>query len=135
MRQSYSYVARSWRHPPLRALAGREARLADVVSYIKAHLGDPNLGAGRLQSAFCISRSSLYRMFSRSGGVAHFIRKQRLAVAGRRLRGDADLGITQLLYELGFSSERQFQRAFLAEFGVTPSQWRERCKTARISQE
>lgn len=133
MQRSYRHVARSWRPPHLRTAhpVGGNPRLADVVLYINTHLGDPDLGVDHLQSAFCVSRSTLYRMFDGLGGIARFIRKQRLAAARQYLHRNPGLGITQVLYEHGFGSERQFQRAFQAEFGVTPSEWREHCKASR----
>ena len=137
MQQCYSYVARTWQRAPVHAAraeqdaAGGDPRLVEVVSYIEEHLDDPDLGVDRLQSAFCISRATLYRMFTEIGGVARFIRRQRLVAARQYLRRRPDLGITWLLYELGFGSERQFQRAFQAEYGVSPSEWRERCKAAQ----
>src|SRR5699024_2851857 len=131
------YEARTWRPAPIQAPPAPQAavdddpRLREVVSYIEDHLDDPGLGVDRLQSAFCVSRATLYRMFSEIGGVARFIRRRRLLAARQYLRRRPDLGITWLLYELGFGSERQFQRAFQAEFGVSPSEWRERCKAAQ----
>lgn len=137
MQQHFSYVVRNWQPAPIHAPCpqpapgGGDPRLMEVVSYIEEHLDDPDLGVDRLQSAFCVSRATLYRMFSEIGGVARFIRRQRLVAARQSLRRRPDVGITWLLYELGFGSERQFQRAFQAEFGVSPSEWRERCKVAR----
>jgi len=134
MQQCYSYVTGAWQQAPLHTQCpeggGGDPRLGEVVSYIQQHLDDPELGVDHLQSAFCVSRATLYRMFGEIGGVARFIRRQRLVAARQSLRRRPDLGITWLLYELGFGSERQFQRAFHAEFGVSPSEWRERCKAA-----
>lgn len=107
-----------------------DPRFGEVLSYIEAHIDDPDLGVDRLQSAFGVSRPTLYRMFRRMGGVARFIRQRRLAAAHQYLRRRPDLSITWLLYELGFASERQFQRAFQSEFGLSPSEWRERCKAS-----
>lgn len=137
MQQHFSNVVRNWQPAPIHApcpqpaQGGDDPRLTEVVSYIEEHLDNPDLGVDRLQSAFCVSRATLYRMFSEIGGVARFIRRQRLVAARQSLRRRPDLAITWLLYELGFGSERQFQRAFQAEFGVSPSEWRERCKAAQ----
>ena len=136
MQQCFSYTARNWKPAPNHARCqqpapeGGDPRLMEVVSYIEAHLADPDLGVDRLQSVFCVSRATLYRMFSEIGGVARFIRRQRLVAARQHLRQHPELAITWLLYELGFGSERQFQRAFQAEFGVSPSKWRECCRAA-----
>lgn len=137
MQQCFSYAARNWKPAPNHARCqqpapeGGDPRLMEVVSYIEEHLDDPDLGVDRLQSVFCVSRATLYRMFSEIGGVARFIRRQRLVAARQHLRQHPELAITWLLYELGFGSERQFQRAFQAEFGISPSEWRERCKAVQ----
>ncbi|MEN1926060.1 AraC family transcriptional regulator [Luteimonas sp. MJ293] len=139
MQQCFSDVVRNWKpgssHAPCRqpASEGSDARLMEVVSYIEEHLDDPDLGVDRLQSEFCVSRATLYRMFSEIDGVARFIRRQRLVAARQHLRRHPELAITWLLYEVGFGSERQFQRAFQAEFGISPSEWRERCKAAQVA--
>ncbi|MGJ4727762.1 helix-turn-helix domain-containing protein [Luteimonas sp. SDU101] len=60
--------------------------------------------------------------------VARYIRERRLLRAYARLRSDPDCTINFLLYDLGFESERQFQRAFQARFGMSPAQWRQACR-------
>ena len=108
--------------------AGR--KLAEIVSHINRHICDPELGVTSLQAAFNVSRPTLYRMFQPLGGVSHHIRHRRVLVAHQHLRHDPDCSITWLLYETGFTSERQFQRAFRATFGLSPVEWRERCRKA-----
>ncbi len=81
-----------------------------------------------LQTAFNLSRPTLYRMFQPLGGVSHHIRHRRVLVAHQHLRHDPDCSITWLLYEAGFTSERQFQRAFRATFGLSPVEWRDHCR-------
>lgn len=101
-----------------------------MVSHIDRHICDPELGVTSLQTAFKLSRPTLYRMFQPLGGVSHHIRRRRVLVAHQHLRRDPDCSITWLLYEAGFTSERQFQRAFRATFGLSPVEWRERCRKA-----
>lgn len=140
MQHCYSFVAVPARQPDRApALAARppvpdpdsgDPRFSEVLSYIETHIDDPDLGVDTLQSSFGVSRPTLYRMFRRMGGVARFIRQRRLAAAHQYLRRRPDMSITWVLYELGFASERQFQRAFHAEYGLSPSEWRERCKAS-----
>lgn len=108
-------------------------RLAEIISHIERHICDPELGATSLQAEFNLSRPTLYRIFQPLGGVSQHIRCRRAVVAHQHLRRDPDCSITWLLYEAGFTSERQFQRAFRAAFGVSPVEWRERCKKASQS--
>ncbi|MCD0278637.1 AraC family transcriptional regulator [Xanthomonas melonis] len=81
-----------------------------------------------MQQAFALSRASLYRLFQSRGGVASYIREQRLCTAHRYLQAYPDCSLTWLLYEMGFASERQFQRAFQQRFGMPPMQWRRQCR-------
>lgn len=105
-----------------------DPRVARVLRCIEAHLDDPALGCELLQKTFFVSRPTLYRMFQPLGGVSRYIRERRLMAARRRLRDEPQHSITWLLYDLGFESERQFQRAFNARFGMSPMQWRGLCR-------
>ncbi|MCL7714701.1 helix-turn-helix domain-containing protein [Stenotrophomonas sp. CPCC 101365] len=120
------------RSTPAHAGAGRaqrqDARLRGILVYIDAHLGDSGLDADRIGAAFAISRPTLYRLFQDLGGVARHVRERRLWLAHRYLAHDPDCSLTWLLYEVGFASERQFQRAFQARYGLSPAQWRICCR-------
>ncbi|NYZ64279.1 helix-turn-helix domain-containing protein [Luteimonas deserti] len=109
---------------PVREAIEGDPRVARILRCIDDRLEDPGLGCTLLQAAFHVSRPTLYRMFQPLGGVSRYIRERRLLAARRRLRDEPDRSITWLLYDLGFESERQFQRAFHARFGMSPAQWR-----------
>lgn len=124
--------------PSLRAPAqapgpSRHPRLDRILQCIESHLCDPELGTDFLLRRFHVSRPTLYRMFSPLGGVARYIRERRLQAAWARLREAPHCTITFLLYDLGFESERQFQRAFQTHFGMSPARWREICRSGRAS--
>lgn len=126
--------------PPMDGLGGTAAlaahpRLAGILRCIEDELCDPALGIDALLRRFFVSRPTLYRMFHPLGGVARYIRERRLLRAHARLRADPDCTITFLLYDLGFESERQFQRAFQARFGMSPAQWRQTCRTGAGSRD
>nr|WP_244952558.1 transcriptional regulator TagK [Xanthomonas maliensis] len=104
--------------------------MIDLLAYIEQHIGEPELGTETLQQAFALSRASLYRLFHSRGGVASYIREQRLCTAYRYLQAFPECSLTWLLYEMGFASERQFQRAFQQRFGMPPMQWRRQCRAA-----
>ena len=103
-------------------------RLNRILDCIEAQLCDPALGIDFLLQRFHVSRPTLYRMFRPLGGVARYIRERRLHAAGARLREAPHCTITFLLYDLGFESERQFQRAFQTHFGMSPARWRDLCR-------
>lgn len=110
-------------------------RLPRILRCIEDELCDPALGNDALQRRFFVSRPTLYRMFRPLGGVARYIRERRLLLAHRRLRDEPDCTITFLLYDLGFESERQFQRAFQGRFGMSPARWRQLCRNDVQAQE
>jgi len=105
-----------------------DPRLLRIVDYIDAHLGDCELGEQMICDAFAMSRSTVYRLFQAHGGVARYIRECRAWLAHRHLAREPGCRLTWLLYEVGFASERQFQRAFLAQFGMSPADWRQACR-------
>ncbi|MBB4724248.1 helix-turn-helix domain-containing protein [Xanthomonas euvesicatoria] len=100
---------------------------ARLLSYVQANLHEPTLGHAALQAAFGLSRATVYRVFHELGGLQHYIRSCRLDAARQHLLQFPDRTLTWLLYELGFQSERQFQRAFQAHFGMSPSDWKRQC--------
>jgi len=94
-----------------------------IGSYIDSHLADPDLSVEQLCGAFGLSRSSLYRLFERVGGVAAFIRVRRLAKAHVLLAGAEErIHLKRLADDFGFRSAAQFRRAFREQFGYSPSE-------------
>ena len=115
----------------LHALA--HPQLLGILDYIDAHLGECELGERTIRAAFGCSRPTLYRLFQALGGVARYIRDRRLWLAHRHLQRNPGCSLTWLLYEVGFASERQFQRAFQARFGMSPAGWRQACRQQRTA--
>ncbi len=109
------------------AMAAHAPLMIDVLASIEQRIGQAELGSESLQQAFAVSRASLYRLFQSRGGVASYIREQRLSTAHRYLQAYPDCSLTWLLYAMGFASERRVQRAFQQRFGMPPMQWRHQC--------
>lgn len=80
---------------------------------------------GLVGRALDASRATLYRAFEPVGGVAAFIRSERLRAClsdlARLARGEITATLGELAMRRGFESDAQFSRAFKAEFGMTPS--------------
>lgn len=106
-----------------------------ISAYIDANLAVDTLDAAGLMRRFGVSRSMLCRAFESAGGVANYVRTRRLERAVLRLSEDAHCNITDMLYEIGFTSPRQFQRAFRSHFGMSPMQWREHCHGVDVDAE
>ncbi|WP_176817118.1 helix-turn-helix domain-containing protein [Franzmannia pantelleriensis] len=94
-----------------------------LLDYIEVHLASPELSPQHLCERFGMARPHLYRVFGGSG-VQRYIQRRRLEAAMRDLQqpGGRRRNISQTAYRWGFSSERQFQRAFRGYYGMTPSE-------------
>ena len=94
---------------------------------IKNQLHDPGLDTPSLAAATGVSRSRLYALFERYGGVAAYIRELRLRRAYGQLVSPASAhrSIAQIAFDCGFSDPSVFSRAFKARFGCAPRDARE----------
>lgn len=94
---------------------------------VRQNMASPDFGPDRLARLLAMSRSKLYRMFEQSGGVAHFINRERLREAHHRLSSRREmLSIHAIGNEVGFVDHSTFSRAFRREFGYSPTEARER---------
>lgn len=94
---------------------------------VRQNMASPDFGPGTLARLLAMSRSKLYRLFESSGGVAHFINRERLREAHYRLSSHRFAhSIHAIGNEVGFADHSTFSRAFRREFGYSPSEARER---------
>lgn len=94
---------------------------------VRQNMASPDFGPERLARLMAMSRSKLYRLFEQSGGVAHFINRERLNEAHHRLSSQREtLSIHAIGNEVGFIDHSTFSRAFRREFGYSPTDARER---------
>jgi AraC-like DNA-binding protein len=107
--------------------AERHLYLTMIKRRIASNLETDALTAGELCRHFQISRASLYRLFEADGGLAHYVREQRLNLALRQLISPAaqDKRLIDMAVDLRFSSDSTFIRAFRRKFGLTPGELRE----------
>ena len=109
-----------------RAEAGADVSPAAIEALTRAHIArrlhDPELSPGDIHGALGVSRSSLYRAFAGSGGIAAAIRDTRLDLAKRRLEAarDNQLKIATIAYACGFTDIPTFNRGFRERFGLSP---------------
>ena len=96
-----------------------------VRRFIERHLEKP-LKVDDLARHFRVSRSQIYRLFEHHEGVASYVWERRLLRSRRLLMTPAlqHLSIGAVAFEVGFSSNAHFSRAFRKRFGLTPSQLR-----------
>jgi AraC family transcriptional regulator len=101
------------------------ARINRVIDYIDAHLAEP-LDLERLAAVAHFSAWHFHRLFHALTGetLAERVRRRRLESAAVRLLAAPPATALRVALDVGFGSAEVFTRAFKAQFGVTPSAWR-----------
>ena len=101
----------------------RRARLRVVREDLARQISDPGFTVDRFIGQSAFSRASLYRHFSEEGGIANFIRRERLLQAYQALASAApSAGAVSRVAELhGYGSVYSFSKAFSKMFFVAPS--------------
>ena len=108
------------RSPVDATLLGRAQRTID------GRLADRNLTSEALCATIGVSRSRLYRIFGPLGGVASYIRKQRLLRTRDALSDIADTrSISRIAEQWGFVDASAYSRTFRHEFGISPKEARD----------
>ena len=95
-----------------------------ILQYLALHFTEP-ISLPELSKALGVSESHLSHTFSRRLRTSFraYINALRLNQACTLLSSGED-SITRILYECGFESPRTFNRAFLEQYGMTPSEYR-----------
>lgn len=100
-------------------------RLERVRRAVQRHLRSPALGSELLCRELGTSRSQLYRLMEREGGVARYVQRQRLRAAFQALvDSDNPRSVTSVAEEFCFADSATFSRAFRHKFGISPSEAR-----------
>lgn len=103
-----------------------------IHHYIHHNLYDQQLTPDKISRIAGISRTRLYQLFEPNGGVNNYIRRQRLQAAYDALTDpDNHKRILDIAQSVGFDVAANFTRAFINEFGISPSEVR---KTGHITQ-
>ncbi|MEL6803704.1 MAG: ATP-binding protein, partial [Bacteroidota bacterium] len=103
-----------------------DAFLQKLYTFVEEHLSEADLNMDRLSKGLGMSRTQVFRKLKALTGQSPtlLIRMIRLK-KGKQLLSTTDLTISEVAYEVGFTSLSYFSTAFLEEFGVRPSAVRE----------
>lgn len=97
----------------------------NIVDYIQRNLADPRLGIDLITKQLPYSRSSLYRQFLSEGGIAQYIRRERLKRCYRAIAQHKFSSISAIAQSWGFTNASHFSRLFKRHFGLSPQTLRE----------
>lgn len=105
----------------------RQEYLQRIRHFIRKHLGDQRLTPDWIAAAQHISTRYLHMLFeAESVSVCRYIQQLRLQGCRQALADTAfsRFTVAEVAYHFGFKDASHFSRAFKAEFGVTPVQFR-----------
>ena len=94
-----------------------------VLNYINANIGNPELNVELLSSELNLSRSQFYRKIKAltNQTANEFLRNIRLQKA-KQIIEKGNNNISEVCYEVGFSSPSYFTKCFKSYFGVLPTE-------------
>ena len=103
----------------------RDRRLvAQMDSYIEAHIADADLNVDKIAEALGYRRTNFYKKITALLGCSpkEYVRKRRIMRAAEMLQ-DEKYTVAEIAYKLGFSSPQYLSSVFKAHFGVNPSEY------------
>ena len=101
------------------------AGMNKALAYIREHLTTP-FSEADLAGIAGQSTSAFSRAFRRHTGMSlvQYVKRLRINLACQILMSDEQAAITEICFEVGFNNLSNFNRQFLAEKGMPPSQFR-----------
>jgi AraC-like DNA-binding protein len=106
-----------------------------IIAMIDDNLGDPELTPAGLAARQQMSLRYLQKLFAEAGQtVRGVILSRRLERCRKELEGPSSSAatISEIAFRYGFNDYRHFNRAFKAEFGESPREFRERNLSERL---
>lgn len=98
------------------------AQTQRICNWIEGQLGNPGLSVKEICNSTYVSRSTLYRLFEKFGGVTSYIHSRRLSNCFKDLvmLNHPDLTVTQISEHWGYKNYPQFSRLFKRRYGFSP---------------
>lgn len=99
----------------------------EFKNYLKTNIQDSELSSSKIATHLGMSRMQLHRKLTSLTGqnLSAFIKNQRMNLACELLK-DKSYRISEVCYEIGYEDKSAFARAFKKEFGLTPTQYRDK---------
>jgi AraC-like DNA-binding protein len=101
--------------------------LLELEKIIEQNISDTQFNVHSLEKTLGMSRSHIHRKLIgvTNMSATEFIRFVRLTKASNLLREDKNKTVSEIAYDVGFTSLSYFTRRFHEKFGVSPTDWRE----------
>ena len=95
-----------------------------VINYVKNHYSE-NVTSKQASNALNFNQSYFCRNFKKNFGssFSQYLNAYRISLS-RKFLEDGDKNITQIAYDVGFSSPASFSKSFKAQLGILPSEYR-----------
>ncbi len=108
---------------PAHEMDSSERFMSDLKAFIMDNLSDPELSVSLITQHFGISRAQFYRKLQSIAdtGVSELIRSARCEAALAMIR-EQELNMSEIAYDVGFSSPSQFSKSFKSHFGRSPKE-------------
>lgn len=104
----------------------RAAHLHRAEQFIRNNLDNPDLSPGGVAAACNVSQRYLQKLFADvDRSILGFIREKRLTRCYEDLRSpNSSMTVAEIAFRWGFSDPSQFNKAYRARFGCTPTETR-----------
>jgi signal transduction histidine kinase/DNA-binding response OmpR family regulator len=102
-----------------------EQFIKKAIDLVEKNISDSEFSVETMAAEVAMSRSTLYKklMAITGQGPAEFIRTIRIK-RGRALLETSQMQITEIAYAVGFTTVKSFTMNFKAEYGMTPTEFR-----------
>jgi TolB-like protein/AraC-like DNA-binding protein/Flp pilus assembly protein TadD len=100
-----------------------------IKQIVLDHLDDEKFGVKELSSKIGLSKSQAYRKVKSltNKSINQLIKETRLEEAAKLIL-ESDLHASEISYKVGFSSPSYFNKCFSKYYGITPGEYKEKCK-------
>ena len=108
--------------------------LTRIKQYVMEHVHEPQLSVATVSQALHISPAHIHRLFEGEPQTfTAWLWSWRLLNCKRALENEAEThrSMTEIAFGNGFSSSSHFSRVFRQQFGMSPSEYRDRHRSSR----
>lgn len=128
--QAMACLLRPMLHQQETAAPRRERQFQKIVTLIDDNIREERLRPEWIAGETGMSVRSLYRMFADKGlVVAQYIRNRRLDFCAEAIRhAGEDEKLAGIGFSWGFTDQSHFSTAFKQRFGLTPGEYRRKCR-------